>query len=559
MPGLECARLIYIWSMIELVLLLVRSNKRDSIARTLLLVMGACILTFVCLWIAGWSHDYSVYYVTKHGGHGADWRLNLGWLWAGQAGANLIIILGLSVGAYFGLKTYNSDLELNRHEMLYIVGNIVSFMLVSLYVASPFTRNLPFPPETRSALNPLLQAAELSYHPPLLLGATSFLFGIAVSDQNRSIQDLWIYRKFLLYIGLFFLTLGMIAGAFWAYHVLGWGGWWFWDPVETISFIAWLGGILLVHQRAPSWLDGRLLFLIIWIDIVLVRTNALQSVHTFLTDRESLSWIIFLSANIFLYLFSIYKKRGDIPASRESVIGLSMMFCITLYGLWSPIIAAWRLEPYHLSPYYFESNLSLILLCTLQKYEPVQLYRSIYRVSSLIGWILLSFSNALFLTSTLTGISLSRSKRYNRTTAIHSGIVIWIVLVMLQRIGSTQADFDIRKEIIFHGLRIEHVSHTVSEMTESYNMQYHDRTTDRHGIIEIQRTIDIETQQLITPIVYYHNLYGMDYGFCAGYDEYHIRLFYRPYMVWIWIYSVLLTFVLFWPTMPMVGKIRALL
>src|SRR5690606_18094547 len=173
------------------------------------------------------------------------------------------------------------------------------FIAFSLFMSNPFERSLPFYPVEGRDLNPLLQDFGMILHPPTLyMGyvgfAVAFAFAIAALMSGRfdSVWARWV-RPWALAAWLF-LTLGIMLGSWWAYNELGWGGWWFWDPVENASFMPWLAGTALIHSLAvtekrgtfKSWtvLLALAAFALSLVGAFLVRSGVLVSVHSFATD-----------------------------------------------------------------------------------------------------------------------------------------------------------------------------------------------------------------------------------------------------------------------------------
>ncbi len=183
--------------------------------------------------------------------------------------------------------------------MISVLGMVsIGFLLFMLLTSNPFERLFPMPPEGRD-LNPLLQDPGLAIHPPMLyMGyvgfSVAFAFAIAALLGGK-LDAAWArWSRPWTTVAWVFLTLGIALGSWWAYYELGWGGWWFWDPVENASFMPWLVGTALIHSLAvtekrgafKSWtvLLAMFAFSLSLLGTFLVRSGVLTSVHAFATD-----------------------------------------------------------------------------------------------------------------------------------------------------------------------------------------------------------------------------------------------------------------------------------
>ena len=227
----------------------------------------------------------------------------------------------------------------------------VAFILFILVTSNPFLRLVPAPAEGRD-LNPLLQDPGLAIHPPLLyvgyVGLSiSFSFAIAALIEGR-IDAAWArwVRPWTL-LAWIFLTLGIAMGSYWAYYTLGWGGWWFWDPVENASFMPWLIATALLHSAVVMekrnalkiWtiLLAILAFSLSLIGTFLVRSGVLTSVHAFATDPTRGVFILALlvlfiggALALFAWRAPLLKQGGLFaPVSREGALVLNNLFLVT--------------------------------------------------------------------------------------------------------------------------------------------------------------------------------------------------------------------------------------
>ncbi|MGH8699786.1 MAG: heme lyase CcmF/NrfE family subunit, partial [Burkholderiales bacterium] len=259
----------------------------------------------------------------------------------------------------------------------------VGFLAFLLFTSNPFDRLLPAAPDGRD-LNPLLQDPGMVFHPPLLyMGyvgfSVAFSFAIAALLAGR-LDATWArWSRPWTTVAWVFLTLGIALGSFWAYYELGWGGWWFWDPVENASFMPWLVGTALIHSLAVtekrggfrSWtvLLAILAFALSLLGTFLVRSGVLTSVHAFATDpRRGIFILGFLAVVIggALALFAWRAQRvgtggGFEPVSRESLLLTNNVLLLAAAGsvmlgtLYPLALDALGLGKLSVGPPYFET------------------------------------------------------------------------------------------------------------------------------------------------------------------------------------------------------------
>lgn len=258
-------------------------------------------LAFVLLAYGFTVHDFSIAYVQRNSNSLLPFAYQLSAVWGAHEGSLLlwILILAIWTAAVAIFSKQLPDKVVAR--VLAVMGMIaVGFISFTLFTSDPFTRVFPIAPEGVD-LNPLLQDPGLIFHPPLLYTgyvgfAVAFAFAIAALIDGK-LDAQWIrWSRPWTNIAWAFLTLGIALGSFWAYYELGWGGWWFWDPVENASFMPWLVGAALIHSQAvtekrgsfKSWtlLLAIAAFSLSLLGTFLVRSGVLTSVHAFASDPE---------------------------------------------------------------------------------------------------------------------------------------------------------------------------------------------------------------------------------------------------------------------------------
>jgi cytochrome c-type biogenesis protein CcmF len=314
------------------------------------------LLAFVCLIISFVESDFSVALVAQNSHTLKPLIYKISGVWGNHEGSMLLWILIL---ALFGLLVgeFGNNLPPSlRARVLSIQGLIgAGFIAFLLFTSNPFLRLDPSPLQG-SGLNPLLQDPGLAFHPPFLyLGyvgfSMAFSFAIAALIEGR-VDPAWArwVRPWTL-VAWTSLTIGIALGSWWAYYELGWGGWWFWDPVENASFLPWLLGTALLHSALvlekrdtlKSWtiLLSILAFGASLLGTFLVRSGVLTSVHTFATDPERGVFILFLflivlGGGLLLYAIRAQSlKVGGLfaPISREGALILNNLFLATSFAV----------------------------------------------------------------------------------------------------------------------------------------------------------------------------------------------------------------------------------
>ena len=218
------------------------------------------LFAFGCLTYAFMADDFSVRYVASNSNSALPWYYKFSAVWGAHEGSLLLWALILS-GWTFAVSVFSRQLpQVMLARVLSIMGMIsVGFLLFLILTSNPFARLLPQMPANGNDLNPLLQDIGLIVHPPMLyMGyvgfSVAFAFAIAALLGGR-LDAAWArWSRPWTIVAWAFLGIGITLGSWWAYYELGWGGWWFWDPVENASFMPWLVGTALIHSLAVTCL-----------------------------------------------------------------------------------------------------------------------------------------------------------------------------------------------------------------------------------------------------------------------------------------------------------------
>ena len=295
--------------------LVVLFNRLESLLLTLLAI------SFLFLIVSFITSDFSVKLVANNSHSLKPILYKVAGTWGNHEGSMLLWVLILSLYLFlFQLSSNNYPKELVRNILLVQLSIIALFLFYLLFLSNPFER-LDFPPLNGQDLNPILQDVLLVAHPPILyLGylGLSIPFSIAIGfllTNDNTINIVKLIRFWAL-IPFVFLTLGILLGSIWAYYELGWGGWWFWDPVENVSLLPWLLNLALIHsililERRSSLLNWTILLCIMgfsfsMIGTFIVRSGLITSVHAFANDPSRGLFILLIIFVAITTSLSIY-------------------------------------------------------------------------------------------------------------------------------------------------------------------------------------------------------------------------------------------------------------
>jgi cytochrome c-type biogenesis protein CcmF len=350
-------------------------------SQTLFLML---IISFGCLAWAFHVNDFSVLYVAQQSNSHLPAIYRFGAVWGGHEGSLLLWMVMLA-GWGMAVSVLSRQLpEIMVARVLGVLGLVASgFILFILTTSNPFTRLLPAAPDGRD-LNPLLQDPGLVFHPPMLyMGyvgfSVAFAFAIAALLTGR-LDAAWArWSRPWTVAAWIFLTIGIALGSYWAYYELGWGGWWFWDPVENASFMPWLVGTALIHSLAVTEKRGSFknwtvllaigAFSLSLLGTFLVRSGVLTSVHAFATDPRRGIFILGFLAIVVGISLTLYAWRAPKTGlggtfalvSRETALMINNVLLVVAAGtvllgtIYPLVVDALGLGKLSVGPPYFNS------------------------------------------------------------------------------------------------------------------------------------------------------------------------------------------------------------
>jgi len=352
----------------SLVLVLDRSAAHSTllIKRSYSHAFFLFLISFLLYVYLALTDNFSVSYIAQHSNSLLPNFYKVTSIWSAHEGSMFLWIVFLSLwGFVFNLYNDN-NLNVKNLSIGIISIIIVGFQLFLLVTSNPFEIVLPFAPENGADINPVLQDPALAIHPPTLyLGYVGFVIPFAYSlafliNGNKSLN--WEKKvKSWSVMAWVFLTIGISLGSWWAYYELGWGGYWFWDPVENVALMPWLAATAFIHSlsvasksnvlRIWNLLLSIIVFSLSLFGAFIVRSGIIDSIHSFANDPQRgmyllafIAIILFVSLGLFISRFSMFDSSKNIKSlSKESFISLNNIFFgvlifSTMMGITYPLI-----------------------------------------------------------------------------------------------------------------------------------------------------------------------------------------------------------------------------
>lgn len=593
--------------------------KKDLGFATNHVVTVVFILLFSLVVFAFVTSDFSLNIVLNNSHSDKPLLYKVAGVWGNHEGSFLLLTMLISLIAFLAR---NSALKYKiATEYSFILNSILFFLLAYICLASnPFVMADTYH-EDGFGLNPILQDFILAIHPPILyLGyAASFLNFIIVlafllKGKKMEVSDF----NFIFYVALlaqFFLSLGIGLGSFWAYRELGWGGFWFWDPVENVSLMPWLIGLVLLHfamvaRKKVKW-HGLTLFMALlsgyfcFIGFFLVRSGVLQSVHSFASDPTRGMFLLiiltlFVAFSLMLYsrnLKNVLQDKEEISNVRYSLISLNyyllmailaVIFLATIY----PLILQIFENNISIGAEYF--NKSLLPLVTfllismiatnytswkgfIRKEELVKLSMSIvptlillyfvrayFRQGDIFLNLLIIVGIALFCNMFLSYFILRKKGKGNFSMFIgHTGFALLMFSVGLFGTSKHESNFLLRpgEEIQFHDYKITFEKYEFARKENYMSAKARFLVLDRDNNLTIlvpEKRIYVasggETSEAAIMRDKIHDLYlafGKFYG-----DSIKLRVYFNPFMNFIWLSFFLIAVSFFVKPMQNLVKCR---
>ena len=449
-------------------------------------------IAFCCLGYSFITNDFSVLNVATNSNSQLPLHYRLAATWGSHEGSLLLwtFMLGIWTVAVSLFSRHLPEEMVAR--VLSVMGVVsVGFLLFMLLTSNPFARLFPVPPDGRD-LNPLLQDPAMVAHPPMLyMGyvgfSVAFAFAVSALISGR-LDATWArWSRPWTTVAWMFLTVGIALGSWWAYYELGWGGWWFWDPVENASFMPWLVGTALIHSLAVTEKRGGFkswtvllaigAFSLSLLGTFLVRSGVLTSVHAFATDpKRGIFILCFLGVVIIGSLLLFVWRAGQVGLggkfeliSRESmllsnnvllVVAAGSVLLGTLYPLIIDVLGMGKLS---VGPPYFNSVFVPLMVPAvfLMGIGPIARWKkaSLPELAVRLRWALLaSVATALVLPFVIG--------QWKPLASLGLMLALWIVttaaLNIRERVKSTSGQFSVLQKLAmqprgYYGMQLAHI------------------------------------------------------------------------------------------------------
>ena len=563
------------------------------------------VISFLCLILSFVVSDFSNETVFNNSHTTKPLFYKIAGTWGNHEGSLLLWLLVLTLFIFiFLLRTKNQSTKYKTLTLIFQQIIIIGFFIFLIKTSNPFNYLYPSP-EEGLGLNPILQDPALAIHPPILyLGyvGSSIIFSSALAATTLNmINKSWaIHVKKWVLISWIFLTLGILLGSIWAYYELGWGGFWFWDPVENVSLMPWLALTTLLHcilvlekkLILTSWVIilSITTFMLSMCGTFLVRSGILNSVHTFASDPErGLFILIFLFSLIFLSLFIFFffhktNKNGLVNffwLSKETSIIINNWFMMyflsvvligTVYPIFLDVLSSQKISVgppfYHkliipfLIPFLF-----IMAIGPKLKWIKSNLENKIYLISLLIISILLSYlivknfeynflinsiliSSALYLFFiNLRDFFIHKSKNISQNIS-HFGFSLLILSILFNNLFSTEIITNLKVGETFESSKTKIVFENVSQrkgknyesIVGNFSIQ------NSKGKIEnflpelrIYNQPNIVTSEADIKTTLISDKFIV-INLVQNQDYFNIRYQVKPFMIWIWFSVVLISF-----------------
>ncbi len=562
-------------------------------------------ISFLCLIFSFIVSDFSNETVFNNSHTTKPLFYKISGTWGNHEGSLLLWLLVLTLFIFlFLVRTKNQPVKYKILTLVFQQIIIVGFFLFLILTSNPFNYIFPIPTEGLG-LNPILQDPALAIHPPILylgyVGSSIIFSSVLAATSLKIISTNWaVHIKKWILISWIFLTLGILLGSIWAYYELGWGGFWFWDPVENVSLMPWLALTTLLHcilvlekkSILTSWVIilSIATFTLSMCGTFLVRSGILNSVHTFANDPErGLFILVFLFILIFLsiLIFFFFHKDNDSKSynffwlSKETTILINNWFMMyflsvvligTVYPIFLDVISSQKISVgppfYHklmipfLIPFLF-----MMAIGPKLKWIKSQLEDKIYLISFLIISILLAFlvlknfnqnilintiliSSALYLFFiTLRDFFVQKYKNISQNIA-HFGFSLLILSILFNNLFASEIITNLKVGETFENSKTKIVFESVDQKKEqNYNSIIanfsiinpngeEDRLSPELRIYN-QPVIATSEADIKTTLI---SDKFIVINLVQNQDFFNVRYQVKPFMLWIWLSVILISF-----------------
>ena len=563
------------------------------------------VISFLCLILSFVVSDFSNETVFNNSHTTKPLFYKIAGTWGNHEGSLLLWLLVLTLFIFiFLLRTKNQSTKYKTLTLIFQQIIIIGFFIFLIKTSNPFNYLYPSP-EEGLGLNPILQDPALAIHPPILyLGyvGSSIIFSSALAATTLNmINKSWaIHVKKWVLISWIFLTLGILLGSIWAYYELGWGGFWFWDPVENVSLMPWLALTTLLHcilvlekkLILTSWVIilSITTFMLSMCGTFLVRSGILNSVHTFASDPErGLFILIFLFSLIFLSLFIFFffhktNKNGLVNffwLSKETSIIINNWFMMyflsvvligTVYPIFLDVLSSQKISVgppfYHkliipfLIPFLFimaigpklkwiksnlENKIYLIFLLIISILSSYLIVKN-FDYNFLINTILISSAFYLFF-ATLRDFFTNKLKNISQNIS-HFGFSLLILSILFNNLFSTEIITNLKVGETFENSKTKIVFENINQKVENNYKSIvgnfsikssNEKIENFFPELRIYNQPNIVTSEADIKTTLISDKFIV-INLVQNQDYFNVRYQVKPFMLWIWMSVLIISF-----------------
>ena len=563
------------------------------------------VISFLCLIFSFIISDFSNETVFTNSHTTKPLFYKISGTWGNHEGSLLLWLLVLTLFIFlFLVRTKNQPVKYKILTLVFQQIIIVGFFLFLIKTSNPFNYIFPTPMEGLG-LNPILQDPALAIHPPVLylgyVGSSIIFSSVLAATTLKMISPSWAshIKKWIL-ISWIFLTLGILLGSIWAYYELGWGGFWFWDPVENVSLMPWLALTILLHcilvlqkkSILTSWVIilSIATFTLSMCGTFLVRSGILNSVHTFANDPErGLFILVFLFILIFLsiLIFFIFHKEEDKKSysffwlSKETSILINNWFMMyflsvvligTLYPIFLDVVSSKKISIgppfYHkliipfLIPFLIFMTIGPKLKWIRSKLEDKKYLISFSIISILLGFFVLKkfnqdilinsilISSALYLFFiTLRDLFIKKYKNISQNIA-HFGFSLLILSILFNNLFSSEIITNLKVGETFENSETKIIFESVDQNNEKNynaiiaNFSIINSSGEKEKLspeLRIYNQPAIATSEADIKTTLMSDKFIV-INLVQNQDFFNVRYQVKPFMLWIWLSVILISF-----------------
>ena len=561
------------------------------------------VISFLCLIISFVLSDFSNETVFNNSHYTKPLFYKIAGTWGNHEGSLLLWLFVLTFFIFiFILKTQNQPIKYKLLTLIFQQIIIIGFFFFLLKTSNPFNHLYPTPSEGLG-LNPILQDPALAIHPPILyLGyvGSSIIFSSALAATSLNlVSKKWAsHIKRWILISWFFLTIGILLGSIWAYYELGWGGFWFWDPVENVSLMPWLALTTLLHcilvlerkSILSSWVIilSIATFTLSMCGTFLVRSGILNSVHTFANDPErGLFILIFLFVLIFLslFIFFFFHKNGEKTLhsfswlSKETSIlvnnwfmmyFLSVVLIGTVYPIFLDVMISKKISvgpPFYnkliipfLVPFLLMMAIGPKLKWTISKLQDKKYLISLLVISIILAYLILkNFNQSILINTVLVSsafylffISLRDFFVKNRNISqniAHFGFSLLILSILFNNLFSTETITNLKVGETFENSDTKIVFESVNQKQEKNyksiiaNFNIYNSNGDKDKLspeLRIYNQPMIVTSEADIKTTIMKDKFIV-INLVQNQEFFNVRYQVKPFMLWIWLSVILIS------------------